>query len=170
MKKNGKANIVNIKWSTQDDQRHIRVPLHSLTFIDRFLEPDAFRVQSRSANEVKSENVDGADASSSTSSISLSVDGAKDSCRTPETTTSCERLAVALPAERREESGAERVQRASSRDSRYFPMLLSCPPRVCRPFFFRRWGFGGVRREEESAVVFDLRAGIICFSGCARAG
>lgn len=45
----------------------------------------------------------GTDASSSTSSISPG-DGTKDSCHTPETVTSCERLAVAFLDERKKEN------------------------------------------------------------------
>lgn len=58
-------------------------------------------------NEAKPGNVD---ASSSTSSI-LSCHGAKDSCRTPETVTSCERLAVARGRKKERKKESEQTER-----------------------------------------------------------
>lgn len=75
--------------------------------------------------------IHGVDTSSSTLSISSS-DSAKNSCRTPETVASCERLAV-VPERKKERKQAEQCSKKHlSRDSRHFPMLLSCPPRVYR--------------------------------------
>lgn len=102
------------------------------------------------------------DTSSSMLSISLS-DRVKDSCRTPETVASCERLA----GERRKESKPnECSKRAVAWLAQFSNVVVLSSSRL--PTFFRQWGFDGVRTRGIAKICDIPHAGIIYFLATER--
>lgn len=161
MENRGKVNIVAMHnvCSLAKDAPRLLSGLRSSTDFPAYAnsrDATSFRAY---INEAKPENVD---ASSSTSSIS-SCDGAKDSCRAPETVTSCERLAVAPKERKKESEQTERVRVVSV--TRVTRAISQC----CCPVLFAFTEPSSVIADLEELRVFDLRAAIICYSRGARA-